>query len=113
MKLAGENVLLRIFVDTFKQWRHRPVYEAIVERARHELLSGATVLEGVEGFGQAGVFHKDRPWRLANDREVIVEIVDTQEKIEAFLGSIEPMLEGTIATLERAYVVHYRAKEAS
>ena len=113
MKLAGENVLLRIFVDTFKKWHHVPVYEAIVEKARREHMSGATVLEGIEGFGQTGVFHKDSPWRLANDREVIIEIVDTEEKIEAFLSSIEPMLEGTIATMERAYVVHYRAKEAS
>ena len=59
MKLAGENVLLRIFVDTFKKWHHVPVYEAIIERARRDHLSGTTVLEGVEGFGQSGEFHKD------------------------------------------------------
>lgn len=113
MKLVGENVLLRIFVDIFRKWHHVPVYEAIVQRARHEHLSGATVLKGLEGFGQNGVLLKEHLWRLANNREVIVEIVDTKERIESFLQTIEPMLEGTIATMERACVVHYRSKETA
>lgn len=111
MKLEGENVLLRIFINVFQKWHHHPVYEAIVEKARKEHLSGATVLEGLEGFGQNGVIMKEHPWRLANDREVIVEIVDTKDKIEQFLTSIEPMIQDAIVTLERAFVIHYRNKE--
>lgn len=111
MKLEGENVLLRVFLHTFQKWRHRPVYETIVMQARKEGLSGATVLAGVEGFGQNTGLLKEHTWQIANDREVIVEIVDTQDRIEAFLASIEPMLQDTIVTLERAHVIHYRNKE--
>ncbi len=113
MKLEGENVLLRIFVNTFQKWHWQPAYEAIVERARKEHLAGATVISGIEGFGQDGAIHKDNPWRLGNDREVIVEIVDTEEKISRFIGEIEPMLKDAIATLERAHVVFYRRKGES
>ena len=111
MKLEGENVLLRIFLDTYKKWRHVPAYEAIVEKARHEHMAGATVLECLEGFGQNGQMLRDNPWRLSNNREVVVEIVDKEEKIKKFLDLIEPMLGGAIATLERAHVVYYRDRE--
>jgi len=110
MKLEGENVLLRIFVDTFLKWHWRPVYEVLVERARREGLAGATVVAGIEGFGQAGELLKDRPWSLKNDREVIVEIVDTEEAIAKFLEEVEPMLKDAIVTTERAHVVFYRRK---
>lgn len=109
MKLEGENVLLRIFLDTFQKWHHRPVYEAIVERAQAEHLAGATVLAALEGFGQNGQLHKESPWHLSNDREVIVEVIDTAEKIDGFLAEIEPMLQSAVVTLERAHVVLYRA----
>jgi len=73
-------------------------------------MSGATVLEGVEGFGQNRILLKENPWRIANDQEMIVEIVDTKEKIDTFLASIEPMLQDAIVTLECAHGVHYRSK---
>ena len=108
MKLEGENVLLRIFINVFQRWHHHSAYEAIVERAHKEHMAGATVLEGLEGFGLNGVILKERAWRIANDREVIVEIVDTKEKIDSFLALIEPMLQDAIVTLERACVIYYR-----
>lgn len=111
MKLEGENVLLRIFLDTFQTWHHRPLYEVMVEKARQEGLAGATVLEGLEGFGQRGQLLKERAWSLRNNREVVVEIVDASEKIEAFVTGIEPMLQDAIVTLERANVLHYRHEE--
>jgi len=111
MKLEGENVLLRIFLDTFRKWHHQPLYEAIVERARKDGMAGATVVEGIEGFGQNGKFLKDSAWHLSNNREVIVEIVDAPEKIDAFLQSIEPLLADAIVTTERAQVILYRHKE--
>ncbi len=110
MKLEGEKVLLRVFLDTFQKWHHRPVYEVLVERAQAERMAGATVLESLEGFGPQGEILRDSPWRLGNPREVIVEIVDTREKIEAFLTSVEPMLEDALVTLERAHVMIYRAE---
>lgn len=111
MKLEGENVLLRIFINIFQKWHHRPVYEAIVETARKEQMSGATVLEALEGFGQNGNVLKENLMKLSSDREVIVEIVDTPEKIEAFLRTVEPMIRDAVVTTERAYVVHYRHAE--
>ena len=71
-------------------------------------MAGATVLEGQEGFGQKGVILAKNPWALSSDREVIVEIVDSETKIETFLQEIEPMLKDAIVTLERAAVLTYR-----
>ncbi len=109
MDLEGENVLLRIFLDTFQTWHHRPAYEVIVERARAEGVAGATVLAAIEGLGPEGDVLKESRWRLANDREVVVEVVDKPEKINRFLGAVDPMLEGAVVTLERARVIFYRA----
>jgi len=111
LKLEGENVLLRIFIDTFQKWHHRPAYEVIVERARAKHLAGATVLAALEGFGQNGRMLKESLWRLSNDREVIVEVVDTSEKIDGFLTEIEPMLQNVVVTLERAHVAFYRSEK--
>ncbi len=108
MKLEGEQVLLRIFVDSFQKWRFRPLFEVLVEHARHHGLAGATVLQGLEGFGMSGVILKEKRWALANAHELIVEIVDTREKIDAFLAEVEPMLQNVIVTTERAHVVMYR-----
>jgi PII-like signaling protein len=108
MRFEGERALLRVFLDTFQKWHHRPVYEAIVEKARAEGLAGATVLAGLEGFGQSGRLLVESPWRVSNDREVVVEVVDTVDRIEAFLAGIEPLLADAVVTLERAVVVRYR-----
>lgn len=108
MKLEGENVLVRIFLDVFQQWRHRPLYEVLVETARNHNMRGATVLEGIEGFGQKGPVLKENFWRVSNNREVIVELVDCRERIDSFLNLIEPMLQDAIVTQERAHVILYR-----
>ena len=108
MKLEGENVLLRVFVDSFQQWHHAALYEVIVERARRRNMAGATVLQGIEGFGMSGLILRERRWALANDHEVIVEVVDSGDKINAFLAEIEPMLKDAVVTTERARVVTYR-----
>lgn len=113
MDSERESTLLRIFLDTFQKWHHRPVYEVVVEKARAEGLAGAIVLAGVEGFGQSGRLLVESAWRLGNDREVIVEMVDAEERIEAFLTGIEPLLTDAVVTVERARVVSLRpaAKE--
>jgi PII-like signaling protein len=108
MKLEGEQVLLRIFIDSFQKWHFRPLFEVIVDKARQRGLAGATVLRALEGFGMSGIILKERRWALVNDHEVTVEIVDTRENIEAFLAEIEPMLRNVIVTTERAHVLIYR-----
>lgn len=109
MKLEGERVLARIFLDTFQKSGTRPIYEVLVERAREGHLAGATVLAGVEGLGPGGKVLTDAPWRLANDRTVVVEVVDSREKIEGFLAAAGDLLTRAQVTLERAHVVFYRA----
>jgi PII-like signaling protein len=109
-----EKAVLRIFLDTFQKWHHRPVYEVVVERARDSRLAGATVLAALEGFGQAGRLHVNKPWRLGSDREVVVEVVDSPQRIEAFLTEIEPVLGDAVVTLKRARtLVFHSEREAS
>jgi hypothetical protein len=110
MKLEGDQVLLRIFLNTFQKWHHRPLYEVIVESARKEHMAGATAFIGVEGFGQNGILLEEHPWQLTNDREVIVELVDTVEKTGAFLSLIEPIIQNAIVTKEKVHVISYRRK---
>lgn len=100
-----DRALLRIFLDTFQKWHHRPVYEVVVERARNEGLGGATVLAAREGFGPLGQLHAERPWRLGSGREVAVEIVDAPDRIDSFLAGIEPLLAEAVVMRERIRVV--------
>ena len=110
MKLEGEQVLLRLHLSNFVKWHGRPLYEAIVEKGRREHLSGATVLTGLAGFVGKGPLLGPHPFALQEERPMVVEFVDEAEKLDNFLGVVEPMLQGqaVIVTLERAHVVHYR-----
>jgi uncharacterized protein len=104
---GGELALLRIHLSNFLKRRGRPIYEELVERARREHLSGATVLAGTSGYFGAGPILGDHPGAMAVERPVIVEIVDRPEALENFLEGVEPLLLGqpAIVTLERARVV--------
>ncbi|HEY6053260.1 MAG TPA: DUF190 domain-containing protein, partial [Gaiellaceae bacterium] len=84
-KLEGEGKLLRIFVGESDRHEGKPLYQAIVERVRREGLAGATVIRGVEGFGADSRIHTSRILRLSEDLPVLIEIVDTPEKIDAIL----------------------------
>jgi PII-like signaling protein len=106
-RLEGERVLLRIFLDRYLKWKHVPVHVRIIELAHQRGLAGATMLEGVEGFGQNGRILRERTWTLSNNLEVIIEIIDAGEKLRAFVDEIEPMLSDAIVTFERANVVRY------
>jgi hypothetical protein len=109
VKLEGEQTLLRFYLTSFVRWHYRPLHEAIVEAARRENMAGATVLRGIMGFGAGGVVLKERTWTLGNELPVIVEVVDTTERIDAFLEKVEPMIREGMVTLERARVISYRA----
>jgi PII-like signaling protein len=114
MKLQGEGKLLRIFLGESDKVNHRPLYEAIVHAAREKGLAGATVLRGVEGYGAASrVIHTAKILRLSEDLPIVVEIVDTEERIKSFLPDVEKLIEEgkceAMITLEKAEIIHYSA----
>ena len=111
MTLPREGKLLRIFVGESDRHGHRPAWQAIVELARADGLAGATVLRGVAGFGHSSRLHTASVLRLSEDLPMIVEIVDTAERIDAFLPRLEPLVRGGLITLERAEVLVYRSAE--
>jgi PII-like signaling protein len=110
VKIPEESVLLRIFLGESNRWRGQPLYEALVLRAREMHLAGATVLRGSLGFGATSRLHTAKVLRLSGDLPVVVEIVDSEEKVDAFLEACEGMVEDGLVTLERVRVLHYRAR---
>jgi PII-like signaling protein len=111
VKLEGEGKLLRIFVGESDRHEGRPLYQAIVERVRADGLAGATVLRGIEGFGADSRIHTSRILRLSEDLPVVIEIVDTAEKIDAILPMLDEMVGEGMVTVERVQVIAYRSSE--
>ena len=111
MKIPEDSSLLRIFVGESDKHGHVPSYEAIVLKAREAGLAGATVLRGVMGFGRHSVMHTAKILRLSEDLPMIVEIVDSLEKIEAFLPTLDAMVPEGLVTVEPVRVIHYRSDE--
>jgi PII-like signaling protein len=111
MHLPHEAMLLRIFLGESDRWKHAPLYEAIVLKARELHLAGATVLRGPMGFGKSSRLHTARILRLSMDLPLVVEIVDTEENIQQFLPVLDEMMKGGLVTLEKARVIDYRADE--
>jgi len=105
--LPEECSLLRIFLGEADEYRHRPLYRAIVLRARELHLAGATVLRGPMGFGRSNHLHNANILRLSLDLPIVVEIVDERPKIDAFLPELKKMMQGGLITLERAKVFRY------
>ena len=108
MQLPEDAVLLRIYVGESDRWQHQPLYEAIVLRARELHLAGATVLRGPMGFGAASRIHTAKILRLSMDLPIVIEIVDTDEKVQALLPFLDEMMGGGLVTLEKIKVIHYR-----
>ncbi len=111
MKIPADGKLLRIFIGEADKWQGQPLYEAIVLLARKEGMAGATALKGFLGFGCKSHLHTTKLLRLSEDLPVIVEIVDSEEKIEKFLPLLDPMIKEGLITLEKATVLLYRASE--
>jgi PII-like signaling protein len=107
-QLPEEAVLLRIFVGADDHQKRSPLYEAIVLKAREQRLAGATVFRGLLGFGRSSRMHSGKVLRLSTDLPIIIEIVDEQNKIDAFLPHLEPMMRGGLVTMERAQVIRHR-----
>jgi hypothetical protein len=108
MELPHESMLLRIFLGELHRWHSQPLYEAIVMRARDEHLAGATVFRGPLGFGKSSRMHKTSLLRISEDIPVVVEIVDSEEKINAFLPILDEMLDSGLVTLEKVKTLSYR-----
>jgi PII-like signaling protein len=109
MQIPHEAVLLRIFIGESDRSEHRPLYEAIVLKAREQHLAGATVLRGPMGFGKSSRLHTAKILRLSMDLPLVIEIVDSEEKIKAFLPVLDQMLQGGLLTMEKVNVIEYRA----
>ena len=109
MTLPEEGSLLRIFIGESDRHAGRPLYEWLVLAAREHGLAGATVLRGLMGYGAHSRLHTFKIERLSSDLPIVVEIVDTREKLERFLEDIDPAISEGLATLEKAYVHFYRS----
>jgi len=110
MHLPEDAVLLRIFLGENDRWHHGPLYEAIVLKARELHLAGATVLRGPMGYGRASRLHTTKILRLSEDLPLLIEIVDTEAKINEFLPALEEMMGSGLVTLEKVKVLRYGAR---
>lgn len=113
MHLPEDALLLRIFIGESDRCQHRPLYEAIVLKARELELAGATVLRGPMGFGKSSHLHTAKILRLSMDLPIVIEIVDTAQKINAFLPVLDEMMGGGLVTLERTQVIRYQEQGKS
>ena len=105
--LPEECSLLRIFLGEGDEFEHRPLYRAIVLKARKLNLAGATVLRGPMGYGRSSHLHNANILRLSFDLPIIVEVLDQTSKIEAFLPELQKMMQGGLITIEKAHVFRY------
>ena len=108
MNTPTRGCLLRIFIGESDKWHGKPLYEAIVLKAREMHLAGATVLRAPMGFGAASKLHTAKILRLSDDLPMVIEIVDSREKIDAFLPQLDEMMTGGLVTLENVEVIYYR-----
>ena len=107
MDLPKDSMLLRVFIGENAQFQRHPLYEAIVLKAREEHLAGATVLRGPLGYGHSARLHTSKILRLSFDLPIVVEIVDTEEKIQRFLPFLDRMIGSGLVTLEKVQVLIY------
>ena len=107
MTIARDALLLRIFIGEDDKFRGKPLYEAIVLKARELHLAGATVLRGPMGFGHTSKLHTSKILRLSEDLPLVIEIVDNEEKIKAFLPVLDGMMSSGLVTMEKVQVLQY------
>jgi PII-like signaling protein len=113
MQIPREATLLRIFIGENDRFDHKPLYEAIVLKARELHLAGATVLRGPMGFGHSSRLHTAKILRLSEDLPFVIEIVDSEDNIQSFLPSLDTMMQSGLVTLEKVRVMQYGPPGAS
>ena len=111
MQLPKDAVLLRIYIGESDRWKSQPLYEAIVLAAREMHLAGATVLRGPMGFGKSSRLHTAKILRLSMDLPLVIEIVDSEEKIQGFLPRLDEMVQGGLVTMEKVIVLEYKGQQ--
>jgi PII-like signaling protein len=107
-KFEGERTLMRIHIGESDKWHGKPLHEAIVEELRKQKFSGVTVLRGVAGFGGSSVYHTDKLLRLSQDLPIVLEVIESQERIDEMLPHLDEMVDGGLITLEKVRVILYR-----
>ncbi len=107
MNLHGKAKSLTIYIGSHDQLNGTPLYHAIVERARSLGLAGATVVEGIEGYGAASRIHRAGLLDLSIDLPIVIEIIDTEEKIDQHLAELTELVKGGIITLRDCEIIHY------
>ncbi len=110
MKIPDQGSLLRIFIGESDHWHGKPLYEAIVIKARELHLAGATVIRGNMGFGAHSRLHTTRVLRLSDDLPIVIEIVDSRDKIDLLLPHLDEMVSDGLITLEQVRVIKYVSK---
>ena len=110
MELPKDAMLLRIFIGEGDELKGAPLYQKIVEKAREQKLAGATVLRGPMGFGKSSHLHTAKILRLSMDLPMIIEIVDSEDKIQGFLPHLDGMIQGGLVTLEKVQALMYRGQ---
>ncbi|MCE0522686.1 MAG: DUF190 domain-containing protein [Methylacidiphilales bacterium] len=113
MQIPEDAVLLRIFIGESDRWEHKPLYEAIVLKAREMHLGGATVLRGPMGYGKTSRLHTAKILNLSTDLPLVIEIVDSEANVNAFLPVLDAMITGGLVTMEKVKVLHYRGEAKS
>lgn len=108
MQLPEDSLLLRIFIGESDRHLHHPLYEAIVLKAREAGLAGATALRGAMGFGPSSRLHTTKILRLSEDLPLVIEIIDIEEKINAFLPTLDGMMGDGLVTIEKVRTLRYR-----
>lgn len=111
MKIPEDGQLLRIFIGESDKWNGKPLYEEIILKARASGIAGATMVRGVMGYGAASRIHTAKILRLSEDLPVVIEIVDSAERISAFLPVVQEMLDGGLVTLENVRVLQYQTRK--
>ena len=109
MKIPADGKLLRIFIGEADKWQGKPLYEEIVLLAKKNGMAGATAIKGFMGFGCKSHMHTTKLLRLSEDLPIIIEIVDSEEKINQFIPHLDEMVKEGLITLEKANVIMYRA----
>ena len=108
--LEGEGILVRVFIGESDHWQHQPLSLALLERLRQEHFAGATVFHGVAGFGAHSVLHTTRVLRLSEDLPVVIEIVDSEDRMARLTEILDEMVGEGLVTMEKVRVIKYAAR---
>ncbi len=110
-KITGEQLIMRVFIGESDSYDHQPLYRVIVETLRKAGLAGATVIKGISGFGAHSVYHTDHILRLSQDLPIIIEVVDSEDKINAILPKLDEMVKEGLITIEKVNVIKYSHRD--